>query len=172
MKFGKGGVYIDNVSMMLAGISERMTQLLALNADIAFDMQLETRKRFDASQDLNGVPWAKLKYPRYRANGTIKNKAETAKPLIDHKHLYRSMNAKAGNGFAMVGTNVEYAKMHDEGYTGMATFKVPRGKGKNRRMVEITRKVNVPQRQFSGLTTAQIEKYKNMINTFLLTGGR
>jgi phage gpG-like protein len=115
-----------------------------------------TEKSFDKN------PWAPAKTPKHTGSLLVEsgNLLNSIKPSeITREHVVIS----AGN------EKVEYAKVHNEGFTGPVTIPAHIRITK-RGSVDVrqhTRMQNIPKRQFMGYASELMEKIKDRIDTFL-----
>ena len=93
-------------------VTDAFNRLQALGQDVspvleAIGRQLETNVKlgFDASQDPYGNPWEPLKV------------REGGQPLVDKGHLRDSITHAVDGNSAVVGTNLEYARLQNFGGT-------------------------------------------------------
>lgn len=99
----------------------------ALWSTIAAILKSETLRHFEAESDPTGKKWAPLSASTIEARRKGKSKRKTnrrgygAKILRDTGRLYGSIATNYGNGWAEVGTTIEYAAQHQFG-----TKRVPR----------------------------------------------
>ena len=132
-----------------------------LTGKISKDMKKEVDLRFRNEVDTDGNPWVGLK-PRTivsRYNSGLKKRIKQnkqrakkgkeqlslnlgrAKILQNTGRLKRSIRSRNTKTEAIIGTNVKYAAVHNFG----------------------SRKKNIPQRRFMGLSSGQRLKYKEWI---------
>lgn len=91
--WGKFGKALRNLSSLdMADVHKRISRRILTN----------TRRRFRAGVDPEGVPWRK---PKWRQGQTLR----------DTGTLRKSIHAKSSSAFAAVGTNIEYARIHQFG---------------------------------------------------------
>lgn len=157
---------------------------------IAAKLHSNTRMRFKAGVDPDGIPWRK---PKWRQGQTLR----------DTGALLKSIHEKSSSAFAAVGTNMEYARIHQfggvvkpknakalaipwskearqVGYARRFPKKLalvwPKGKSggwliepgkKSTKLHYLLRKqVTIPERAFLGITPADAEDVRDTIATF------
>lgn len=149
--------FVDNITPYLKTVQGRTMQMNIVMRKISLDMKREIRKRFSESKDLNGKSWSPLKKIRKKRGGA------RAKPLVNTGRLMRSITPKSSLLSAQVGTNVSYAEVHDQGYVN----RVDKVSSKGKRFVA---GMNIPKRQFSGLSKHQKIRYNTWLRRFILYG--
>lgn len=98
---------IDDAALLgaLDGLETAGRDMSPAMADIAAYMLLATQERFELGIDPDGDPWI----PSERA---IREDGQT---LVDQGLLLGSLTTDSGPDFAEVGTNLPYARVHQEG---------------------------------------------------------
>ncbi len=156
------------IERTLAHLLAAMGDLTPLMDDIGQYGVTSTIDRFDEGVDPAGVPWI----PSARAV------AEGGKTLIDNAHLRNSMTHKADRDQVAWGTNIKYARRHNQGFTGTETvgsFKRTKSQvfgQKLREPIEVvipsfTRKANTPKRQFLGLSIADVAEIEALTEDYI-----
>ena len=124
-----------------------LSKLLGPIADFVIS---RIRLTFRTSTDPYGESWKPLKHRK-------------GKPLLDTRHLSRSIVKQLGKDFVDIGTNVKYARIHQFGGTIKAknkpylVFKLPSGK-----FVKI-KSVYIPARPFFPLKKGLPDAWQNPI---------
>lgn len=123
---------------------------------IAVDMKTNTDIRFRETKDETGKSWKRLSYTtiKRRIKGNSINDGIT-KPLNDTGILKNSINYRFGSKFAVVGTNLKYAAVHQfgarKGQFGQDAKGNPLPFG------------DIPARKYLGFSNSQKKKYTKMI---------
>jgi phage gpG-like protein len=159
----------------LEPFERQLAQLLAATGNLTPLMDsignygvFSTKDRFDEGVDPQGQPWL----PSARA------KATGGKTLMDKRHLRNLMGYVAGRDQVEWGTNLKYARRHNQGFTGTEnvaqhTRKMSQAFGqKLREPIEVvvaafTRKANTPKRQFLGLSIADRAEIAALTEDFI-----
>lgn len=116
----------------------------SLMTEIGIEMKRQTIKRFHESVGPDGEAWAAVKNPRKDSRGRPRN--GRAKPLLDTGRLRNSISFSAGPFDVHVGSNVEYARIHQLG--GQA------GRG---------RSVTIPARPYLGLSEEDAQEIADLV---------
>lgn len=108
----------DRIRMQIAGIVEttsmadqiykRAADLRPLMRDIGSQLETSTEDNFKGSHDPNGVPWPKSQ--RVHKSG--------GKTLVDSAILKNSISSLAGPASVEIGSNIVYARRHNQGFSG------------------------------------------------------
>lgn len=143
---------------------ERAPPLVAISEKMKTSVDL----RFKKGVDPDGNKWAALSIEstlkfNYR-EGDYPRKGDS--PLRDTGRLQRSITPKSGNGFAKVGTNVEYAPTHQFGAAKGSFAQIPTVNGKMRPIPW----GNIPARPFFGITNEERKKYNKIILDYIIKG--
>jgi phage gpG-like protein len=137
-------------------------QILDNVPDIVAETATEYFKERFTEKSFDKNPWAPAKTPKHTGSLLVEsgNLLNSIKPSeITREHVVIS----AGN------EKVEYAKVHNEGFTGPVTIPAHIRITK-RGSVDVrqhTRMQNIPKRQFMGYASELMEKIKDRIDTFL-----
>jgi len=125
-----------HLQAVLDGIGRRDRRALMqrLGRAVHADVQL----RFRQGRAPDGSPWLPLKKPRRRGPG---------QPLRDTGRLQRSITWQADAASATIGTNVVYARAHNDGVPGAP--------------------VRLPQRRFLGIARPQVELINRIADQWL-----
>lgn len=100
-------VDLQRLTRTLDGISERVSDLAPVVRLMAPVAAGEVRQRFNAQQSPEGMAWLPLRHRRPRGGKLA---------LLDTGKLRASISGKAeGTDTIVVGTNVEYARLHQFG---------------------------------------------------------
>ena len=119
----------ESVNRATAGIADAQ----GLMTNIGMAMKGQTTRRFQAGEGPDGAAWKPLAGPRRNSKG--KERKGRASPLLDTGRLRSSISFSATPSEVFVGSNIEYARIHQLG--GKA------GRG---------RKVTIPARPYLGLS--------------------
>jgi phage virion morphogenesis protein len=115
-----------------------------LMLEIGMAMKGRTVRRFHAGVSPEGEAWKEIQYTRKDTKG--RPRKGKAKPLLDTGRLRNSISVNASVTEVHVGSNVEYARIHQLG--GQA------GRGK---------KVTIPARPYLGLSEEDQEEIVNLV---------
>lgn len=158
----------DNSKIVIKGLEKLRAKAIntkPLMLQIAEDMKTKVDMRFRHSKNANGVMWDPLK-----ESTVSKRRKGSSKPLIDTGELRSSINSKATDNVAIVGTNKEYAAMQNfgakKGDLGSKLVDETVREHQRRRRVE-SPWGNVPARRFIGFSKNQVKHYAALINKHL-----
>lgn len=143
---------LDAIERRLAYILSRLGNLKPLMEDIGTQLETSTDDNFDAERSPAGVPWKK----------SARAIAQGGKTLTDTRRLRLSITSLATAASVEVGSNVVYARRHNQGFDGTdqipahrrvltQVFGVKLAAPKTVSVKAFSRKGNTPQRQFLGL---------------------
>lgn len=179
----------DSISLRVEGQSEletflarllgKLGDLTPLMQDIGAQLETSTADNFDAESSPAGVPWPKSN----RVKRTAVGKAGplptvTGKTLQLTRRLRLSITSIASASSIEVGSNVVYARRHNQGWSGteqIASHKrvmheVFGVKLDNPITVTVkahSRKANTPRRQFLGLGPHDVGDIEALATTYL-----
>lgn len=164
---------------------QRIQNLKPVMQVIAQDMMTTKDMNFRNQQSPDGVKWDLLTIPTINAR---RNKKKTSiKILQDTGRLKASFTTESDNKTAKIGSNVEYAAIHQYGGTinknarsGYMYF----GNNKYGEYGLVKKKkailkkgvtyqshtIVIPQRQMIGLTDAKKKRYSSMITNYIVKG--
>lgn len=159
---------LEPFERQLAQLLAAMGDLTPLMDDIGQYGVTSTVERFDDGVDPQGTPWL----PSRRA------KATGGKTLVDKAHLRNSIGFRALRDQVEWGTNLKYARRHNQGFTGTENVgahsrKISQAFGqKLREPIDVvvpafTRKANTPKRQFLGLSIADVQEIEALTQDFI-----
>ncbi len=145
----------NNISNFVLSFEKKVNDIQQeeLMDKIGFYMENEMRKRFDTGTDYKGNAWKKLKY-------------RTGKPLRDTGALMGSLGTAEIKGDTVsIFSNLKYARLHDQG--GVI-------EPKNKKFLKFTingkdyfsKKITVPARKFSGISSKNKIEIKELVNKF------
>lgn len=150
----------NQFSFNISNLRRQITDSAPTMKKIATHMKTTTDLRFRETKDEEGNRWKPLKYTTIK--GRIKKASSSggisdglSKPLNDTGILKNSIHFKYGSKFAVVGTNVKYAKIHQFGAkkgtigTDSKGRPIPWG--------------DIPARKYLGFSRTQKIKYSKMI---------
>ncbi len=132
------------VERVMGGLVARFGDLTPLMERFGIVLETSTIERFDTERAPDGAPWL----PSLRA------KVTGGKTLTNTARLKQSIRFIASPDQVEIGTNVIYARVHQEGATikakgdGRLKFRLPGGLG-----FRSPRQVVIPRRQFLGVST-------------------
>jgi phage gpG-like protein len=137
-------------------------QILDNVPDIVAETATEYFKQRFTEKSFDKNPWAAAKVPKHTGSLLVEsgNLLNSIKPSeITREHVVIS----AGN------EKVEYAKVHNEGFTGQVTIPAHTRSTKHGsvNVRQHTRMQNIPQRQFMGYASELMEKIRERIDSLL-----
>lgn len=148
----------DDIERKLAVLHGRLGDLTPLMDIIGMVLEVDAQDNFEGEHSPAGVPW--LKSQRAKETG--------GKTLQDSRRLFLSLTHRSGATFAEVGTNVIYARRHNQGWSG--TEKVASHKRVMQSVFGVkladpitvtvkahSRKANTPKREFLGMSAGARE---------------
>lgn len=133
---------LDRAEQQLRAIAAGIADRLPLMEGIGLYLESSTLDRFDQERAPDGSTWAQ----------SLRAKEEGGKTLTDHQHLRGSITSNATNDRVEWGSNLIYARPHQEGATitakggGRLKFSLPGGLG-FRSVLSVT----LPARPFLGV---------------------
>lgn len=108
--------------------------------------------------DASLAPWRKRKGNNKKGKGRAL--------LVQSGRLRRSIRVIRSTGNSVVvGSDVPYARVHNEGFTGIQTVKGH--SRKNSQVKSFTRQMNMPKRQFLGNSSLMVERIKRTASIYL-----
>lgn len=180
MKF-KIDIKQDKVIKRLNEIINKGGNIKPVLNKISLDMKKETQLRFEKKVDPDGNKWKELSPNTIatklflKKNGKLRKKPAkinlNASILTNSGRLRNSITNSIGSRYAMVSTNVKYAKTHQYGTKNVLIKpRTRRDKTKEKpylrfftangfRIAKSVR-VSVPKREFMGFSKGQIVRYK------------
>lgn len=111
----------DAIQAALDKVAARGGDTAPMMADIEGAMIFDVQRRFETETDPAGQAWQRMSKRTAAARAKRgRRKAADAAPvtpklLRDTNRLYSSIQGSSGAGFAEVGTNLDYARIHQEG---------------------------------------------------------
>ena len=149
----------DEIEQALFGIAARGADLHPLMERFGTVLETSTMERFEHEKAPDGTKWTP----------TFRSEHEGGKILTDTARLKLSLRPTAGRDQVVIGTNVVYARRHQEGFDGTETV------GSHRRTmrsifgrqlkapIEVVvpsfeRHAHTPKREFLGLSTDDREE--------------
>ena len=156
------------VELMLARLSRRVGNLQPLMREIGAQLEGSVADNFKGGHDPYGVPW--LKSRRAKETG--------GKTLIDSAILRGSISSITTPHSVEVGTNVVYARRHNQGGSGVdqisahrrvmtTVFGIKLAAPKTVNVKAHSRKSNTPKRQFLGLAPHDLDDIAALVATHL-----
>jgi phage virion morphogenesis protein len=146
-------ISIEELLVKINNMQKRARNLTPVMKKISIDMKNQTMKNFREEKDPDGKSWKKN-----RRGG---------KTLTKTSRLKHSIRPDHGDDYAMVGTNVKYAKIHQ--YGGKITAK----KGKQLKFQYAKGKwaskgnVIIPKRIFMGINRKMRDRYEVSIGEYI-----
>ena len=148
-----GNISIEELVVKVNNMGKRAKNLSPVMKKISIDMKNKAMKNFRQEKDPDGNPWKKN-----RRGG---------KTLTKTSRLKHSIRPKSGDDYAMVGTNVKYAKIHQ--YGGKITpkngkqlrFQYAKGKWASKESVII------PKRTFMGINKKMRNTYEIWVGEYV-----
>ena len=147
-------ISIEELIVKIKNMEKRARNLSSVMRKISIDMKNQTMKNFRQEKDPDGNSWKKN-----RRGG---------KTLTKTSRLKHSIKPKSGDDYAMVGTNIKYARIHQYG------GKITPQNGKQLRFQYVKGKWTskgseiIPKRTFMGINSELKENYKKSIKMHLL----
>lgn len=161
---GKNGVSLNwgGFDKALSRAGHKLGDTRALMESVGEALVSGTLKRFDDEEEPTGKKWK----PSARAA------AEGGKTLDDSSNLRDSIDYKATSDTVMVGSNLPYARIHQEGGKTKAHVIRPRKKKALAFGGVVRKKVNhpgseIPARPYLGVSAEDMEEVRETINDFL-----
>lgn len=124
--------------------------------EIGMTLKESTRERFGKEETPEGSKW----------RTSVRAQSEGGVTLSDTGLLKNSIRYKAKNGGVAVGTDVIYAKTHQDGFSGVIKAKTSKGlrfRIGNRWINKRSVKVNIPARPFIGISEDDMVEIKTII---------
>lgn len=164
---------LEDCTKKLKLITGRYDSLKPVMKKIGYDMKREIEYNFKKEETFDGQKWKK----------SVRAKKVNGQTLSDTGRLRRSFAIKSGDRFARVGTNVKYAARlnfgANKGEDGIKSVAISshyrKTKNKVIKVKSYTAKRtlpfgNIPAYKFLGINTRMKEKYKKMIESYILGG--
>ena len=130
------------------------------------------KERFDKEQAPDGTKWKPLSPARIKQR-LKRHKSGNMKILQDTGKLRRSVQYEAGQTYVRIGSNLEYARIHQFG--GTINIKQFRTFKKTYSHYVLKRSVFIPARPFLGVTPNERQHINDMFRAYLkrhvFTGG-
>lgn len=156
------------VERRLARLADQLGDLTPLMDILGMEIEVDIEANFEGEHSPAGIPW-----PRSR-----RAKETGGKTLTDTRILRGSMAHNAGPRSVEVGTNVVYARRHDQGFSG--TEQIASHKRTMRQVFGVklaepiiatvkahSRKVDTPQRQFIGISADGLAGIRDHVADYL-----
>lgn len=156
------------VEQRLARLADRLGDLTPLMDIIGMEIEVDIEENFEGEHSPAGIPWPKSR--RARETG--------GKTLTDTRRLRGSMTHNAAPRRVEVGTNVVYARRHNDGWSG--TEQVASHQRTMREVfgVELaepivvtvkahSRKANTPKREFIGVSANGLDGIRGHVADYL-----
>jgi len=153
-----------------AAVRDGLRDLRAAAADltpamteIGVAMVANTLFRFEDEEAPDGTPW----------QASIRAIATGGKTLTDRGHLRDSITFRAEPDAVTVGSNVRYARIHQQGGTIQAKtargliFRLPAGAGANKPEFRRKQSVTLPARPYLGVSAADQEDITDALRRHL-----
>ncbi len=155
----KNGVSLNwgGLDRAMSGAVGRLANRRSLMASIGDALVSGTSKRFEKGEAPDGTAWE----PSRRAQEA------GGQTLVDTAALMKSIDYAATTDTVMVGTNLPYARIHQEGGTirpknkKSLRFKTPGGK------VIFAKQVDIPARPYLGVSKADMDEVRATMADFL-----
>lgn len=148
----KPGIEIDDRKVLAMLQNLRLLtggNMLPAMREISRYMKTSTQLRFRNQQAPSGQRWFQSAAARKRAGQTLR----------DTNRLYRSLTASAGPNFAQLGTNVVYARVHQEGFNQPVNVRPHRRMVKGRNKAGGVSVKRVPVRGFARMMFVARREY-------------
>lgn len=160
----------ETVERTLARVYARLGDLTPLMQDIGTQLESSTADNFKGEHSPAGVPWKKSQRAMADGGKTLQRPGSS--------RLALSITSRATASSVEVGTNVIYARRHNQGFNGTEQVPATRMKAHRRTLTQVfgvklaeprevevasyvrkahSRKGNTPQRQFLGLGPHDME---------------
>lgn len=150
----------EDIARQMAALIKAGQDTAPLMADFGVHLESTTIERFDTQTAPDGTGWT----PSKRA------KEQGGKTLTDKGIMKSSVTNRSGNDHVMVGSNLKYFGVHDQGYSGNVT--VPEhvrttsmvfGRALagpiSFKVGSFTRAMQMPQRQILGLSQENKDEF-------------
>ncbi|WP_319201371.1 phage virion morphogenesis protein [uncultured Ilyobacter sp.] len=149
-----GNISIDELVVKINTMEKRAINLTPVMKKISIDMKNQTMKNFRQEKDPVGNSWKKN-----RRGG---------KTLTKTSRLKHSIRPAHGDDYAMVGTNVKYARIHQYG----GKIKVKNGKYLRFQYAKgkwaSKKSVIIPKRTFIGISRKMRDRYEVSIGEYFI----
>jgi phage gpG-like protein len=166
----------DAIERDLAGLHARLGDLTPLMDTIGMILEIDAQDNFTGEHSPDGVPW--IKSARVVV-GKAGPQRPTGKTLQDTRRLFLSLTHRSTATTAEVGTNVVYARRHNQGWSGVeqvaahkrvmkAAFGVKLEEPITVKVKAHSRKANTPRRQFLGLSLHAREDIADAVETYVV----
>ena len=133
------------ISKELKKLKDKIESPLEINRDISNVVKSNTEERFFTQKSPDGKPWKKSKRAAKKGGST----------LVDTGNLKNSILSDWSDKTAEVGTNVEYADVHQFGFNDKVKIKAFKRKSKSGKTSLVKaheRNLNIEKRPFLGLS--------------------
>jgi phage virion morphogenesis protein len=158
----------DAIEHRLAYILSRLGNLEPLMQDIGAQLESSTADNFKGEHSPAGVPWKK----------SVRAIRDGGKTLQNSRRLALSIVSRTSDASVEVGTNVIYARRHNQGFSGTEqiaahrrvmtqVFGIKLKEPKTVNVKAFSRKGNTPQRQFLGLGPHDAADIEALAATYL-----
>lgn len=145
------GATLTYVVSEIERLMQRIGEPTPLQRAIGITLVASTKRRFTESRAPDGSTWRPLSPYTIRRRRRGRGRRRSAKPLLDTGRLRNSITYRVAGEVLYVGTNVEYAGIHQFG---------ARGAGRHHRVV-------IPARPFLGISRDDREKIEHIIQDFI-----
>lgn len=131
-------------------------------------------ERFDKEQSPNGEKWKPLSSSRVKQR-MKRHKSGNMKILQDTGELRRSIKYQADDEGVIIGSNLNYAKLHQFGGTRTlkreGTYKHNYSKTKREgERYSYQRQIRIPARPYLGITQSEVEHIKELLIQYMKRG--
>lgn len=137
------GMDMGPLKRMVAGATRHMARRQQVAEDIGEMLVSATQQRFEDEKGPDGTAWK----PSHRAE------AEGGKTLTDHATLKNSIGYEASPNLVVVGSNMEYARAHQEGM--------------DISILSTRRRVTLPARPFIGINEEDMVEARQIMIDFM-----
>ncbi|WP_052507987.1 phage virion morphogenesis protein [Sphingomonas hengshuiensis] len=170
------------VEARLARLAAKLGDLSPLMDTIGALGETHTQDNFEGQHTPDGVPWAPSNRVRRTAVGAAGPQRMTGKTLQDSRRLYLSITHRSTARSAEWGSNVAYARRHNDGFDGteaVASHKRTMRQAFGVALAEpievvvgaFSRKANTPARTFLGLSAELIGDIEDASEHYLTEAG-
>jgi phage gpG-like protein len=159
------------VEQRLARLADQLGDLTPLMDILGMEIEVDIEENFEGEHSPAGIPWPKS--GRARETG--------GKTLTDTRRLRGSMTHNASARSVEIGTNVVYARRHNDGFSGTEQIASHKRTMRSVFGVELaepiiatvkahSRKANTPQREFIGVSADGLEGIRGHVADYLEIG--
>lgn len=160
----------EDIARQMAALIKAGQDTAPLMADFGVHLESTTIERFDTQTAPDGTGWTPSKRAKEQRAKEQGAKEQGGKTLTDKGIMKSSVTNRSGNDYVMVGSNLKYFGVHDQGYSGNVT--VPEhvrttsmvfGRALagpiSFKVGSFTRAMQMPQRQILGLSQENKDEF-------------